>query len=97
MKIASFRWRARTSTTSSTTGPQVRDVHSSGDAIVNTIGLRARSAASNETVCMGQTGLRVHMLVTPSRCPGVGVATETARCPIPGVVGASRIVIGAMP
>ena len=73
-------WKARIC--SSTTGPHMRLVHSSGVANDTTVGLPDRSAWSSEMACVGQTGLRVQILASPAGLVATGVGPDRALLPL---------------
>src|SRR5437879_3849960 len=81
MKLALAPYFWSTSTCSSVTGPQSRLSHRRGVANTTTVGLPLRSAASRDTACMWQGGLRVQICASPALLVATGVRTETAFVP----------------
>src|SRR5215211_5950990 len=77
---------------SSTTGPHIWLVHSSGVAKLTTVGLPAARASSSEISCSGQAGSRVQIFSRPAALFATGVATGLALLP----TAAGRLVPGLL-
>src|SRR4029453_5025867 len=81
MKLALDPSLSATTICSSTTGPQIWLVHSSGVPKLTTVGRPALRAASSEISCSGQAGSRVQIFLRPAAVVATGVASALALLP----------------
>src|SRR4029453_3518822 len=81
MKLALAPSLSAATICSSTTGPHIWLLHSSGVAKVTTVGRPAARASSSEMACSGQAGSRVQILLRPAALVATGVASRLALLP----------------